>query len=64
MSVEKTPNKEFPDLETWLMTHGRDVEQEWQWIHDEYGDAAPFLSEFKEQRYREAKAEYTLQNKD
>ena len=29
------------------------IETKWQTLHDEYGDAAPLLSEFKEYHYRE-----------
>ena len=37
----------------WYSEHGDEVEREWHFIHDEYGDLAPLLSQFKEQRYRE-----------
>jgi hypothetical protein len=30
-----------------------DVETEWQTLHDEYGDALPLLSEYKNQKYGE-----------
>ena len=40
--------------EEWIGCNGEEVYRDWQFIHDEYGDAAPLLSAFKEQRYREA----------
>jgi len=41
-------------FEEWISEYGDAVEREWQSIHDEYGDSAPLLSEFKEQRYKES----------
>ena len=42
------------NFESWLSEHGDEIEREWQFIHDEYGDAAPLFSDFQEQRYGEA----------
>jgi hypothetical protein len=41
-------------FDDWLSENGHEVEAEWHRIIDEYGDAGPLLSAFKEQRYREA----------
>lgn len=56
------PRPEFPSFEAWICENGSDVEREWQKVHDEYGDAAPLLSAFKEQRWREAKEIYEEPN--
>lgn len=37
----------------WISEHGDEVEREWNYICDEYGDAAPLLSQFRTQRYNE-----------
>ena len=42
------------NFESWISEHGDEIEREWQFIYDEYGDAAPLLSDYKEQKYRES----------
>ena len=44
----------FPTPEEWLREHNEEVERKWHWICDEYGDAAPLLSQYKMQCYNEA----------
>lgn len=43
----------IPTYDEWLSEHGSEIEKEWRLIHDDYGDAAPLLSQFKHQRYQE-----------
>jgi hypothetical protein len=38
----------------WISEHGSKVDAEWERICDEYGDLAPLLSDFRQQRYEEA----------
>jgi hypothetical protein len=40
-------------FEEWINEHGDIVEREYNRICDEYGDLAPLLSAFKQQRYKE-----------
>ena len=58
----------FPTFEEWIFENGDSVERAWQFIHDEYGDAAPLLCMYKDQKYREAreqaKDEYDAQDWD
>ena len=49
----ETPRKQVPSFDDWVAGNDCAISDEWQLIHDEYGDAAPLLSRFKEQRYRE-----------
>jgi hypothetical protein len=52
---EKHPRDEREEktFDQFISEHGTAVEREYQQIHDEYGDAAPLLSHFKQQRYEE-----------
>jgi hypothetical protein len=50
--------------EEWISEHGSEIYREWQLIHDEYGDLAPLLADFKMQRYNEANAEHHSQSKE
>lgn len=47
------PHKQIPSFDDWIAGNNCAISDEWQLIRDEYGDAAPLLSQFKEQRYRE-----------
>ena len=45
----------IPTFEQWIAENSSEVEKEYELLQDEYGDALTcFISEFKEQRYREA----------
>ena len=39
-----------------------DVEEKYQTFHDEYGDAAPLLSEYKQYHYEEYQADFKRDN--